>query len=728
MSTIWRLFTGDVKRMFSNVVSIIIVIGLVVIPGLFSWFNIAASWNPFGNLKNLKFAVASVDEGYKSDLIPVKITIGDTVVNTLRANSELDWTITSKDDAIDGTKSGKYYAAIVIPKDFSRKMMTFFSADVEHVKIDYYDNEKKNALAPNLTTEGATEVSTQINEMFAETLTGTALSIASQLAEDVSSPQAQTALARFSANLGDFATTLNGASTTLADYATITGSAGTLLDASGALLDNAAGSASDAGKQLDGAKQGVSDLSGAMGTAAEALSGALSSSADSYGAVADAVDTLYADAGTQATDTAGALETQAKHVGTQIAQYQSIRQSIADLQGRLPANLQSALQPMLDRLDAAIALQQSLQTRLNDAAASVRAKNADMQDKHAQVKDLAVQAQSAIAGVKSDFDTQVKPQLTQLNASVTDATRILDAGASRLTGTLDDLHTTADSAKTNLADVQGTLTKVSDKLAAAGKELGSFESKLTDALNSGDMSMVREVLGNNPETLAATLAAPVELKRKALFPVANFGSSLAPLYLLLPLWVGALLMAVTLKTTVSRRIRSELGDPRPHQMYLGRYGIFALLALLQSTFAFGGALLFIHVQAVHPLLFMLTGWASSLLFSFFAYTMVVSFGNVGKAIGVLMLIMQIAGSNAAYPLQVLPDWLAAISPLLPITHSVTMIRAAIAGIYEMDYWKALGALALYVLPLLLIGLVLRKPLVKFNQWYVAKVESTKVVA
>ena len=734
MSTIWRLFTGDVKRMFSNVVSIIIVIGLVVIPGLFSWFNIAASWNPFGNLKNLKFAVASVDEGYKSDLIPVKITIGDTVVNTLRANSELDWTITSKDDAIDGTKSGKYYAAIVIPKDFSRKMMTFFSADVEHVKIDYYDNEKKNALAPNLTTEGATEVSTQINEMFAETLTGTALSIASQLAEDVSSPKAQTALARFSANLGDFATTLNGASTTLADYATITGSAGTLLDASGALLDNAAGSASDAGKQLDGAKQGVSDLSGAMGTAAEALSGALSSSADSYGAVADAVDTLYADAGTQATDTAGALETQAKHVGTQIAQYQSIRQSIADLQGRLPANLQSALQPMLDRLDAAIALQQSLQTRLNDAAASVRAKNADMQDKHAQVKDLATQAQSAIAGVKSDFDTQVKPQLTQLNASVTDATRILDAGASRLTGTLDDLHTTADDAKTNLADVQGTLTKVSDKLANAGKELGSFESKLTDALNSGDMSMVKEVLGNNPETLAATLAAPVELKRKALFPVSNFGSSLAPLYLLLPLWVGALLMVVTLKTSVSARVRRELADraggvePRPHQLFLGHYGVFALIGLMQSTFSLGGALLFIHVQSVHPLLFMLTGWTSSLVFSFFTYTMTVSFGNVGKAIGVLMLIVQISGSNAAYPLQMLPSWIGSISPLLPITHSVKALRAAIAGIYAMDYWKALGALVLFVPPLLLIGLVLRKPLVRFNRWYVAKVESTKVIA
>ena len=92
--------------------------------------------------------------GYRSDLIPVKVTVGDQVVNALRANSELDWTITSKSDAIEGAKSGKYYAAIVIPKQFSKDMMTFFSDDVQHAELTYYRNEKKNALAPNLLNEG----------------------------------------------------------------------------------------------------------------------------------------------------------------------------------------------------------------------------------------------------------------------------------------------------------------------------------------------------------------------------------------------------------------------------------------------------------------------------------------------------------------------------------------------------------------------------------------------
>ena len=80
MKTIWKLFVGDIRRITSNVVSIIIVIGLVVIPGIFTWFNVAASWDPFANTGNLKFAVANEDDGYRSDLIPVKINIGDQVV------------------------------------------------------------------------------------------------------------------------------------------------------------------------------------------------------------------------------------------------------------------------------------------------------------------------------------------------------------------------------------------------------------------------------------------------------------------------------------------------------------------------------------------------------------------------------------------------------------------------------------------------------------------------
>ncbi len=215
----------------------------------------------------------------------------------------------------------------------------------------------------------------------------------------------------------------------------------------------------------------------------------------------------------------------------------------------------------------------------------------------------------------------------------------------------------------------------------------------------------------------------------AAYPLAilpKFVSDLSP-FLPVTYSVTAVRLVVTLKTSLSAKRSKELGDPKPWQEFLGHYGVFACIALMQSTFSCAGTLLFLREQSVHPMLFMLTGWFSSLVYSFFTYTLVASFSNVGKAICVLFLVMQISGSDAAYPLAILPKFVSDLSPFLPVTYSVTAVRGAIAGIYENDYWIAMGKLALFLVPMLHIGLLLRPSLGKFNAWYSAKVESTKLV-
>lgn len=126
-------------------------------------------------------AVANTDEGYQSDLIPLRINIGDQVVSALRANDQIDWHITDEEDAIDGAKSGRYYAAVVIPKSFSRDMLTFYTGDAGHADIVYYANEKKSAIAPKITDQGADTVSYQVNAVFAQTLSEVSLSLAESL-------------------------------------------------------------------------------------------------------------------------------------------------------------------------------------------------------------------------------------------------------------------------------------------------------------------------------------------------------------------------------------------------------------------------------------------------------------------------------------------------------------------------------------------------------------------
>lgn len=755
MSTIWKLFTGDIRRITSNIVSIIIMIGLVAIPPIFTWFNVAASWDPFSNTKNLKFAVASVDEGYTSDLIPVKVTVGDQVVNALRANSQLDWTFTTRDDAINGTKSGKYYASVVIPKDFSATMMTFFSTTtVKHAKLEYYTNEKLNALAPKVTGQGADQVALQVNRTFAKTITSTALSIASGLLDKLDDPKTTTMLDTFSGNVQRFASQLDGTADLLDTYASLTDTASELMSSAASLAHTAAAQVDKADSDLSGAKKGVTDISGALGSASDALGSALSTSADSYASVAGNIDELYTNADKTGADISASLRAQAQRMDGQIAEYQSIRDAIASL----PDQSLSAVKLALSAIDSAIARQQSARDALNTAAGNIDAKRSTAAADRKAVKELANEAKASIAALRTTFSDTVKPQVDSLAGQVRDITSTLKANAGGLSSAVDELDATAAKADTKLADVKATLSSSATSLREAGTKLTAFADKLSGTLKEGNMDAVRDLLGDaQPESIAATLSAPVQLTRKAVFPVANFGSALSPLYTLLALWVGSLLMMVTLKTSVSRKVRAELAEwlatrptvsritrpttrrngkgkerkvrkVRPHQLYLGHFGVFAMISLMQSTVMFGGNLLFLHVQSVNPLLYMLTGWASGLVYAFLIYTFVVSFGNVGKALGVLLLVVQISGSGAAYPLQLLPGFISDISPFLPVTHSVNMIRAAIAGVYMNDYWIELGRLLAFILPTLLLGLVLRKPLVGFNRWYVAKVESTKLLA
>ncbi|RBP99032.1 YhgE/Pip domain-containing protein [Bifidobacterium xylocopae] len=719
MSAMWKLFTGDLKRITSNIVSIIIVIGLIVIPGLFTWFNVAASWDPFSNTKNLKFAVANVDKGYKSNLIPIRIAVGDQVVNELRANSQLDWTFTTKEDAIDGTKSGKYYASVIIPEDFSRDMMTFFSADVQHAKLTYYTNEKTNALAPKVTGQGADQVSGQINEMFAKTITGTALSIASQLAKQMDRPESKDMLARFTANVDDFAKDLNQASSTLTSFASLNDGAQGLLNSSTQMVASLSDGAGKAGAELRKAKGSVTDVTGALDATAKNLSDALAESASSYEAVGGSIDNTFDSADRSVADVSAGLDRQAGQIGQQADQYQRIRDSLVGITGENSVS---------HRLDSIIAQLRQLSASLTASSANLTHKTTESKQQRQQIKDLAAQAKGSINAVSSDFNRTLKPQINQVASSVNATTATLDATGSQLKGTLSGLGTDNSAVTKDMAGVRELLDSMASLMDRTSGRLTDFTRKLDSALSSGDMDQVRHILGSNdPETLAATLAAPVKLNRRVLYPVESFGAALTPFYTLIPLWVGSLLLAVTLKITVSRRTRESLGNPKPHQLFLGHFGVFAVISLLQSSFSCAGTLLFLRVHAVHLWLFMATGWISGLVYAFFIYALVASFGNVGKAIGVIFLVMQISGSGGAYPLQVLPGFVSAVNPYLPVSHSVQAMRAAIAGIYMNDYWIEIGKLLLFVPPMLLLGLLLRKPLVKFNQWYVAKVETTKLI-
>lgn len=727
MRNVLRLAAGDFKRLFSNIVSIIIVLGLVLLPSIFTWYNVLACWDVFGNTGNLKVAVANSDEGYQSDLVPLKVNIGDQVVSALRANDQMNWVFTDEEDAVDGAEAGRYYAAVVIPQSFSRDMMTFYSGDVEHARIVYYSNEKKNAIAPKVTGQGADQISAQVNRVFAETLSETALGISQALLDYMDDTDAGGALGKLAGSIGDIGGQMTTAADALRLHARVLGSARTLIEGSGGLLAQAGTLADEAASSSETARAAAGSVADAMDGAADALSTALRQSSEGFAAVSDALDAAFASASTTAADAAAQLRASATAAQDQGAAFRSAASQLREIAAALPQESRPAVEAMADQLDASADLADQLGSSLSGAADAVEAGDADAQAKRDEAVSLAQQARDSLQDIRVDCDADIAPTLERLSDDVGSVAPSLPAMAAALQSAGDDLSSAAGSMAQRLGDAEQALLSAADELADSGAELSDLSRRIDEALATGDSQALRQVIGQDPSALAQALSAPVQLDRHAVYPVNSFGSAMAPLYTTLALWIGALLIMVALKVAPCERALAELDDPRPWQLFAGRFVVVAALSLLQSTCIGLGNLLFLGVQAVEPALYLLCLWGSGLVFAFIIYALVASFANFGKALSVMLLIIQVSGGGGSYPLALLPDFFQAASPALPITHAVNAMRAAMFGVYQADFWIEMGVLVLFALPFVLLGFVLRNPLIKIVDRFVEKVESTKVM-
>ena len=689
MNNVVRLFKSDLARLRGNVITIITILGLVALPSIFSWYNIIACWDVFGNTGNLTVAVANTDEGYESDLVPMRINIGDQITSALRANDQLDWVFTDREDAIDGARSGRYYAAVVIPESFSADMMSFYSDNVEHASITYYSNQKKSAIAPKVTDQGADQVSAQVNKVFAETISEIALNISTKMLDYADQADAGGRIGALAEHATTLSTQLNDAADMVGAYATVLQSAQQLVDSSANLMNKAADVADDAAGAAANTRQMAENAAAGLDGATAALTSAIESEAASYDGLPQSVEDAYASSADAA------------------AQAESILRNQASFLAALGDD---------ERARA-----------LTEAADAVRNSSAAAQDTRAEAARLVTEARSDLDAAKAEYDQALKPALEELSTlaastsgSISSVADTIASAKAELMGTTGSISQQLSAARENLDDAVTGLGEASDKLADLG-------AGIMQALASDDVQTLRTIIGSDPEALATAIAAPVQMERHAVYPVENFGSAMSPLYTTLALWIGALLLLVTLRPIPSERTLRELENPTQRQIFIGRFCTIAFISLMQSTVLSVGNLLFLGVQAENPLLYLLCFWVSGLVFAFIIYTLVVLFANLGKALSVILLIVQVSGGGGSFPITLLPQFFQDMSPFLPITHAVNAMRAAMFGVYLGDFWMELGTLLLFVVPLALMGLVLQKPLSFIVPRFVEKVEKSKLM-
>lgn len=710
----FQIFKRDILRLLKNPVALVITIGVCVIPSLYAWYNIVANWDPYGNTANIKVAVANNDQGTSNEYVG-ELNAGDETVSKLKENDQLGWVFTDADAAVEGVKSGEYYAAIIIPDDFSTNLTSMLTGTFTQPQLEYYCNEKKNAIAPKVTDTGAQTVEEQINETFVATVSETLVEKIQNAAGDLDAQGAETQggilenVQRSNQALQDVRDALAGMQKTIA-------------------------TSKEAGAKAD---ETLSALSGQIPSLVNAL---------------DKGDALLASARTSSRNFASSLNTTLSHGLTQMGKASSnANVAVGKLSGAISAaggkvdgalaDVQMVINDVnriiidireitgidsglvLSALEEQLAELQTLKDALQDQSTDIQNSAGAIAGAVSSLDSATQQGISAMEGVQQDMASTVLPQLSQgmdsfseVSGDLTGVVASLEPTIAQARGVLSQLTTTLDQASSTMSQADSSLEKLQGTLSTAANDVAALRA-------SESLDKLDEILGASSADLADFMSSPVTLTTKAVYPVSNYGSGVASFYTNLALWVGGCVLIAIIKLEVDGE---GIGAFTATEGYFGRWLLLVVLGFVQAFIVCCGDLV-LGMQCLRPELFVLAGIFTSFVYVNIIYALASAFKHIGKALVVILVIVQIPGSSGMYPIEMMPDFFQRLHPLLPFTYGISAMRETIGGMYGMDYAINLGVLAVFLAVALFIGVKLRTLMLNLNLLFDKELERTGVM-
>lgn len=687
MRNIWTVFKTDIRTLSKCFFACVVVVAIALLPSLYAWLNIYSNWDPYGNTGGISIAVASLDEGY-TDADGTYENKGDDVVADLREATSINWVIVdTEEQAKGGVESGDYYAAVVIDKEFSRNMFRMLTDWTGKPAITYYENAKKNAVATKITDTAVETLKRSISENYLEVVIDGIMEQSNLLAADLTADDPEAAVKGVLYQAQD----LLHACGRMMDAFEAAGGSG-VSESSAAALEAAV---ANINKNLpDGAQlqQTAAEIQLRLNTALARVERALDRLSSAIGNAPDQEETQQKllDAADTMDKTADALETWAAGLeasGTEAGktQAEAARQTAAEC--RKTAKQLRALAESPDSADLLAdcdALVKSIRTMVDRIPVTSKALQKELDTVAGQVADT-MEGMAALAG---------------------------DAKAMKTA-----LAETADA----VGDTMALLRPATEKL------LTSLESTIDDleGLTTDEyMDTLVNILGGDPAVYGQYFPEMVQTSVNAVYPIANYGSAMTPFYTVLAIWVGGVILSSLIKI----HARTEgLIDPKPAELYFGRYLFFFVLSQIQAAVIVTGDLYILKVQCLHPGMLYLTGALTAFTFSLLIYSLALSFGDVGKAIVVVIMVMQIAGSSGTFPIELLPAIYQKIYRFFPFPYAIDAMRECICGMYGNYYWQQIGFLLLFAAAALLIGLLVRRPFMGLNRFMEEKLEETELL-
>ena len=724
MKNVLRVLKRDFLRILKAPASIVVVLALIVLPSLYTWFNVVGFWNPYGNTGNLRVCVVNEDAGSSSDLTGA-INLGDMVVEQLHDNDQLGWDFVDYDTAMEAVKSGHAYAAFVLPRDFSADLLTLLSGDFQQPQLEYYVNEKMNPVSPKITDTGANTLDTTINSTFVATVAKT---VTDALGEEVGVAQGKIDDAHTNA--------LAGVDKAQQSISGARDSVQGLRDAA----DQSQTKVADAASLLSDADEVLGDLSGQMlivqslmGTTqtdvsklTSGLMGAMDSGSIFLSQSAAKVNTAIGGAAAFVTEAQGRIDGAIAQGNAMVSASQAVVAQMEALVAQMDDNdpNKASLEKAIERLKQSNTNASRSLSELSDMSADM-GRVAESVSSASDSVNTAVQttisnADSYRGTLSSDTFPAINAGVGNLNVAVgnlaaaASAQRVLVDQAVSLTGQLSETLTTARSALDQtdgvLADLQTSIDTVKTDLVAL-----KTSTAITDFFGDGTTI--------DAEKVASFMQSPTEVKTEYLFPLNAYGSGMAPLFINMSLWIGVFMLMVIMRIEVDDEGIENLTAA---QRYIARYLFFGGMVSLQAIVCCVGCLA-IGVQCESVALFLLTAVLASLTYLAIQLTLSTTLQHIGKGICVILIFVQIPGATGLYPIEMTSPFFQFIYPFFPFTYGINALRETIAGFYGLEWVSLIAHLGIFFAIFLAIGLALRPYFSNLIRMFAREIERSDII-
>lgn len=720
MKPILHIFKNDMKNISTNWAAAIIAGGLILLPSLYAWLNIEAMWDPYSHTSQIPVALVNEDKG--AVIRDKHIDAGRELVDELKGNKDLDWHFTNRKQAMKSLRSGDYFAVIVVPGNFSEKLGTVISDHPEKAKMEYYVNEKVNSISPKITQKGATMIVQEVSSKFISTVNGVIFDLFNEIGIELQKnlpdiERFEQYIFTLEKDLPDINKLINDslqdaasaeemihkAQTMIPEAKRLTSDGLETINKTSAVLSEGEARlremAPKINEDLKKVQKIASDINEFLGKVDEKnfdLSKGEQINNQLQSQLSDAVRTL---------DTIQAALTEAK----------SMNSNQQNQEEGTNANNEAQIDQVIDQTNQ---LKSDLQ-KIQDNASEI---NSFLENKKNELNQTLSTLQQMAGDTTVKIDTFAKEYKENIEPAVMNEISKAQKTLSGAKNMLADIQSSLPEVETILNRTDQNLKKGKDALEYAhgefpyvNEKVNNLADKIRKLQGETNLNEIIQLLLNDPNAERSFFEEPVLLNENKVFPIKNYGTGMTPFYTVLSIWVGALLL-ISLLSTDLRHHEGYTGK----QIYFGRLFTFLTIGFLQTLIVVGGDLVILRVPVKHPVWMILFGLFISLVFMSIVYTLVSVFGNIGKALAIVILVLQIAGSGGTYPVVLLPKFFQFISPLLPFTYAVDLMREAVGGIVWESVLQDLLVLALFGLAALLFGTFLKEPVNRKTRAFLEK--------